>query len=152
MDPLDNTTHPPQEQPLGYLLYRAMAALRPVVTAELRPLGLALPEFVCLRILSISPGRSSAELARDTNVSPQAMNIVLRRLQDMGAVERPEAVSSGRALPAQLTSAGKALLMRAEAAVFGADARVLASLPPAERRELKRLLAAVGLDRTDVGA
>jgi hypothetical protein len=35
-------------------------------------------------------------------------------------------------------------LKRAEAAVKVADDRVLANLTPAERRELKRLLAAVG--------
>ncbi|EUA19216.1 marR-family protein transcriptional regulator [Mycobacterium xenopi 4042] len=45
-----------EDQPLGYLLYRAMTALRPQVTAELGPLGLGLPEFVCLRILSTFPG------------------------------------------------------------------------------------------------
>jgi DNA-binding MarR family transcriptional regulator len=64
-------------------------------------------------------------------------------LQDRGAVTRPASVSSGRALPAQLTAEGKALLKRAEAAVKVADDRVLANLTPAERRELKRLLAAV---------
>src|SRR5262249_33764885 len=93
----------PDEQPLGYLMYRIMAALRPAVAAELAPLGLVLAEFVCLRILSMSPGRSNAELARDTNVSPQAMNNVLRGLQDRGIVTRPATVSSGRALPAELT-------------------------------------------------
>ena len=77
-----------KDQPLGYLLYRVMTVLRPHVTAELGPLGLGLPEFVCLRILSMFPGQSSAELARTTNVSPQAMNLVLRGLQDMGAITR----------------------------------------------------------------
>ncbi|MBV9319233.1 MAG: MarR family transcriptional regulator [Mycobacterium sp.] len=133
-----------EDQPLGYLLYRVMAVLRPHVTAELAPVGLGLPEFVCLRALSMLPGQSSAELARDTNVSPQAMNLVLRGLQDMGAVTRPATVSSGRALPARLTSKGKALLKRAEAAVHVADERLLAHLSPSERRELKRLLHAVG--------
>ena len=133
-----------EDQPLGYLLYRVMAALRPQVTAELRPLGLGLPEFVCMRILSMSPGRSSAELARDSNVSPQAMNLVLRGLQDIGAVTRPASVSSGRALPAQLTAAGKALLKRAEMAVRAADEQVLTDLTPTERHEFKRLLDAVG--------
>ena len=56
---------------------------------------------------------------------------------------RPAAVSSGRALPAQLTAEGKTLLRRAEAAVKIADERVLANLTPAQRREFKRLLAAV---------
>ena len=131
-----------EDQPLGYLLYRVMAALRPQVNAELRPLGLGLPEFVCLRVLSTSPGRSSAELARDTNVSPQAMNIVLRGLQDRDVVTRPASVSSGRALPAQLTAKGRALLKRAEAAVSTAEERMMSHLSEDERRALKRLLAA----------
>jgi DNA-binding MarR family transcriptional regulator len=129
-----------EDQPLGYLLYRLMSALRPAVTAELAPLGLALGEFVCLRVLSIAPGRSNAELARDMNVSPQAMNNVLRALQDRGIVARPATVSSGRALPAQLTAKGRAVLKRAEAAVQVAEDRVLANLTAAQRRELKRLL------------
>ncbi|MCV7227754.1 MarR family winged helix-turn-helix transcriptional regulator [Mycolicibacterium komossense] len=133
-----------EDQPLGYLLYRIMAALRPAATAELKPLGLTLPEFVCLRILSMQPGRSSAELARDTNVSPQAMNAVLRGLQDSGVVKRPASVSSGRALPAHLTSDGKALLKRAEAAVRTADDRVLAGLSAEQRRVFRQLVDAIG--------
>jgi DNA-binding MarR family transcriptional regulator len=131
-----------EDQPLGYLLYRLMSALRPAVTAELAPLGLVLPEFVCLRMLSMAPGRSNAELARNMNVSPQAMNNVLRGLQDRGIVARPATVSSGRALPAELTAKGKTLLRRAEAAVRAADERVLANLTTAQRREIKLLLAA----------
>jgi DNA-binding MarR family transcriptional regulator len=132
------------DQPLGYLLYRIMAALRPAASAELKPLGLTLTEFVCLRILSMAPGRSSAELARDTNVSPQAMNTVLRGLQDAGVVERPASVPSGRALPAHLTTEGRALLKRAEAAVRTADDRVLAGLTPQQRREFIELIDAIG--------
>jgi DNA-binding MarR family transcriptional regulator len=131
-----------EDQPLGYLLHRLMSALRPAVSAELQPLGLVLTEFVCLRILSMAPGRSSAELARDMNVSPQAMNNVLRSLQERDYVARPATVSSGRALPAQLTAKGKALLKQAEAAVRVADERVLANLTDAQRREIKRLLDA----------
>ena len=130
-----------EDQPLGYLLYRVVAVLQPAVSAELRPLGLTLPEFVCLRILSMSPGQSNADLARHTNVSPQAMNHVLRGLQDRGAVERPASVSSGRARPAQLTLDGAALLGRAEAAVRGAENAVLSRLDKSQRCDLRRLLA-----------
>lgn len=133
-----------EDQPVGYLLYRVMTVLRPAMAAELGPLGLTLPEFVCLRILSVFPGRSSAELARNINVSPQAMNLLLRGLQDAGAVSRPATVPSGRALPARLTSKGRALLKRAEAAVRVADERLLANLTPTERRQFKRLLHLVG--------
>src|SRR5271155_5549248 len=52
------------DEPLGFLLYRVMAALRPQVAAELKPLGVGLPEFVCMRILAKHPGLTGAELAR----------------------------------------------------------------------------------------
>ncbi|GBE66454.1 putative HTH-type transcriptional regulator [Mycobacterium sp. MFM001] len=134
------------DAPLGYLLHRVGAALRPEVTAALRPLGLSLPEFVCMRILSLYPGMSSAELSRYGNVTPQAMNTVLRRLEDLGAVSRPASVPSGRALPATLTGSGRTLLKRAEAAVREADARILGKLSAAEQREFKRMLDALGSD------
>ncbi len=134
------------DAPLGYLLYRVGAVLRPEVSAALSPLGLTLPEFVCLRILSLSPGLSSAELARHTNVTPQAMNTVLRKLQDIGAVARPASVPSGRALPATLTGQGRTLLKHAESVVRGADARILTRLTGAQQREFKRMLEKLGSD------
>lgn len=135
-----------EDAPLGYLLYRVSSVLRPEASAALNPLGLTLPEFVCLRILSQSPGSSSAELARHASVTPQAMHTVLRKLEDLGAVDRPASVSSGRALPASLTDAGRELLHRAEAVVRTADARILAKLTAAEQAEFKRLLDKLGSD------
>jgi hypothetical protein len=79
------------DEPLGFLLYRVMAVLRPQVAAELKPLGLGLPEFVCMRILAQHPGLTGAELARGTNVSAQAMNQVLHALEDRGALTRADA-------------------------------------------------------------
>jgi DNA-binding MarR family transcriptional regulator len=134
------------DAPLGYLLYRVGAVLRPEVSGVLAPLGLTLPEFVCLRMLSVNPGLSSAELSRNSNVTPQAMNTVLRRLEEIGAVARPASVSSGRALPATLTSQGRTLLKRAEAAVRLADGRILGKLTAAQQREFKRMLERLGAD------
>ena len=86
------------------------------------------------------PDRSNAELARRANVTPQAMNLVLRALEDMGLIARPKATTSGRALPARLTRKGASLLKRAEKAVQVADAGLLGALTPTEGDELKRLL------------
>ncbi len=100
-----------------------------------------MPEFVCLRILAASPGRSNADLARETHVSAQAMNQLLRRLEAMGAVARPaSAPPTGRALPAELTDEGRTLHERAERAVRIADQRVLDKLLPTEQRHLKKTL------------
>lgn len=129
---------------LGYLLYRVARLLRRKVSAALSPLDLSLSEFLCMRALSINPGMCNAELSRQTNVTPQAMNAVLRRLQDAGLVARPASVVSGRALPAVLTTAGRALGKRAEAAVRAADAPCIARLTASEQREFRRILCALG--------
>jgi len=134
-----------EDMPLGYLLYRATAALRAEVTATvLEPLRLAFPEYLCLRMLSQLPGQSNAQLARVAVVSPQAMNKVIRELQSRGLVTRPATASSGRSLPAELTREGKALLERIDPRMAEAERRVLANLTERDGTEFRRLLAAVG--------
>jgi DNA-binding MarR family transcriptional regulator len=137
------------DQPLGYLMYRVMSALRPQAIAELAPLGLTMPEVVCLRILSVQPGLTSADLARDNHVSAQAMNQVLKAREDRGAVTRPASMPAGRPLPAELTRKGKAMLKRGEAAIHTADERILSSLTADEQHELRRLLYKAGSRATD---
>jgi DNA-binding MarR family transcriptional regulator len=144
-----------EDQSLGYLVRGLMARLRPHAVQALRPLGLGLPEFVCLKILNGDPGRTSAELARHTHVTAQAMNQVLQGLEEMGLVTRPASPPSGRALPAQLTRKGGALLRRAEEAVASSDEHLLAHLSAADRRQLKLLLYRAGnpsYDESAVGA
>jgi DNA-binding MarR family transcriptional regulator len=133
-----------RDEPLGYLLHRVTAALRAEVAATvLEPSELATPEYLCMRMLAQSP-KSNAQLAREAQVSPQAMNKVIRELQDRGLVTRPATVSSGRSLPATLTREGVTLLARLDPEVAEAEDRVLAKLSNQERHELRRLLVAVG--------
>ena len=109
----------------------------------LEPSELAAPEYLCLRMLSQAP-KSNAQLAREAQVSPQAMNKVIRELQDRGLVTRPATVSSGRSLPATLTREGVTMLARLDPEVAEAEDRVLAGLGKQDQRELRRLLVAVG--------
>ncbi|MBF6173862.1 MarR family winged helix-turn-helix transcriptional regulator [Nocardia blacklockiae] len=133
-----------EDKPLGYLLHRVATTLRAeVATTVLEPLALAFPEYLCLRMLAQSPGASNAQLARDLGVSPQAMNKVLRELQQRGLVTRPATVPSGRALPASLSRDGIAILERIDPRIVEAERRVLAKLSERDRREFRRLLAAV---------
>ncbi|MGE0219040.1 MarR family winged helix-turn-helix transcriptional regulator [Mycolicibacterium sp.] len=134
-----------RDEPLGYLLQRLGSALRAEVTSTvLEPHGLTFPQYICMRILARHPGRSNAELARDAMVSPQAMNMVVRGLQDLGWVTRPATVASGRSRPAELTAAGTALLERTTPGIRAAEERVLGPIPDQDRRELRRILAALG--------
>jgi len=130
------------DAPLGHLLHRLASALRSDVTTEvLEPLGLTFPQYICLRILSQRPGQSNAELAREVAVSPQAMNIVVRSLQQRALVARPDSVSSGRSLPIDLSREGRALLARTDDGIRAAEQRVLGTLSERDRTELRRILA-----------
>lgn len=136
-----------EDQPLGFLLSRVANALRAEVTAAvLEPVDVAFPQYLCMRILSQHPGRSNAELARDFNVSPQAMNMVLRGLEDRGLVTRPTRVPSGRSLPAQLTREGRELLKRTDSGVRAAEGKLMTNLSQRQQQEFKRILAALGTD------
>jgi DNA-binding MarR family transcriptional regulator len=133
------------DEPLGYLLYRVASALRAEVsTTALDPVGLSFPQYICMRILARFPDRSNAELARDTGVSPQAMNMVLRSLEERELVTRPDTVASGRSLPAKLTRAGGQLLERTETGVRAAEQRLMADLSAEQRREFRTILAVLG--------
>ena len=136
-----------EDQPLGYLLSRVMFALKADVTAAvLDPLEVAFPEYLCMRVLAKYPGQSNADLARALSVSPQAMNMVLRGLEDRRLVARPASVASGRSLPAQLTREGEELLKRTDAGVRAAERKLMANLTDNERYDFRRILAALGSD------
>ena len=136
-----------EDQPLGYLLSRVMFALKADVTETvLDPLEVAFPEYLCMRVLAKFPGQSNADLARALNVSPQAMNMVLRGLEERRLVARPASVASGRSLPAQLTREGSELLKRTDAGVRAAEDRLMANLSDDERHSFKHVLGALGSD------
>jgi len=136
-----------EDQQLGYLLSRVMFALKSDVSAAvLDPLEVAFPEYLCMRVLSKYPGQSNADLARALSVSPQAMNMVLRGLEERGLVTRPASVASGRSLPAQLTREGADLLKRTDAGVRAAENRLMVNMTDEERDQFKRTLAALGSD------
>ena len=134
-----------EDEPLGYLLHRVASALRAEVTSGvLDSLELTFPQYICMRLLSKYGDRSNAELARDSGVSPQAMNMVLRGLEERELVSRPASVASGRSLPATLTRRGRELLARTDSGVKSAEQRLLENLTDTQQREFRRLLAALG--------
>lgn len=130
------------DEAVGYVLKKAAAALRGAMDAALRPLDLSVPQYACLELLGQRPGLSNAELARGAFVTRQAMNGVLRGLQDRGLVSRPATAPHGRALPTELTSVGHRQLRTASAAVRAVEQQMLAALPPQRRRRLRDDLAA----------
>jgi len=132
----------PVEEAVGYVLKQAAAALRATMDGALRPLGLTVPQYACLELLGQKPGLSNAELARGAFVTRQSMNGVLRGLQDRGLLTRPLIALRGRALPTQLTAAGRESLQGASTAVRAAEQRMLTALPTSAQRRLRDDLTA----------
>lgn len=95
----------------------------------LRPIQLTVPQYACLELLGQRPGLSNAEPARGAFVTRQSMNGVLRGLQERGLLTRPATALLGRALPTQLTSAGRERLHTASTAVRAVERHMLTPLP-----------------------
>jgi len=131
----------PVAEAVGYVLKQAAVALRAAMDSALRPLELTVPQYACLELLGQRPGLSNAELARGAFVTRQSMNGVLRGLQDRGLVARPATAPQGRALPTQLTPAGRERLHAASTAVRAVEQQMLTPLPADSRRRLRDDLA-----------
>lgn len=131
----------PVGEAVGYVLKQAATALRAAMDAALRPLQLTVAQYSCLELLGQRPGMSGSELARGTFVTRQSMNLVLQGLQQRGLLTRPAVAEHGKALPTELTAAGRNKLRAASIAVRAVEKRMLASLTPAAQRRLLADLA-----------
>ncbi len=130
------------ELSVGYALKQAAAALRTAMDAGLRPLGLSVPQYACLELLGQRPGLSAAELARGAFVTRQSMHAVLLGLEERGLLARATTATQGRALPTELTDAGRRVLARASQTVAAIERRMTQALPPAAQQRLRADLAA----------
>jgi DNA-binding MarR family transcriptional regulator len=127
---------------VGYALKRATVALRTAMDAGLRPLGLTVPQYSCLELLGQRPGLSASELARSAFVTRQSMQALLIGLEERGLLSRSTAAPQGRALPTELTDAGRRLFTQASQIVAAIEQRMTNALGAAERRRLRADLAA----------
>lgn len=138
----------PVDESVGYVLKQATTALRSAMDAVLRPLGLTVPQYSCLEVLDQRPGLSGSELARATFVTRQSMHLVLQGLQQRGLLTRAVVAGRGKALPTQLTDAGRAQLRAASLAVRGIEKQMLAPLTPSAQQRLRADLAACAVALT----
>ncbi|WP_423920927.1 MarR family winged helix-turn-helix transcriptional regulator [Frigoribacterium sp. 2-23] len=131
------------ETSLGYLLKEAASALRLSMEEVLRPLDMTITHYSCLELLAQRPGLSNSELARGTFVTRQSMNVLLQSLERAGQVTRATEAPAGRALPTELTSAGREKLAAASAAVRSVEVRMLGELSADDQATARRLLRAM---------
>ena len=134
---------------IAYLLRQAQAGVRFALDAAFKPLGLTAPQFLVLNLLDAYPGVSGAELARVAQLTPQTVNLIVRKLEREKLVRRQEHETHGRVLRAELTAQGRGRLARCKRGADLVEARLLATLDPKSEAAVRRWLVAVarGLSR-----
>ena len=100
-----------QNQSLGFAVKRLQHAMRKKMDARLGAIGLTLPQYTALALLSASPNMSNAELARRSFLAAPTMLRIIDNLVESGLVDRADITDRSRAL--SLTPAGNQALTRA---------------------------------------
>lgn len=128
---------------IGYLLKQLNSAFRRRFDERLRnrAMDLSMAHMAALFALQDEPGLAGAQLARRTMISAQAMNGVLRRLEDDGLISRQQHPENRHTDCWTLTAAGSRRLAQARRVARPVLQKMLSGLSAAERREFRRLLA-----------
>jgi len=106
-------------------LKHAQSASRAALEGEFSRIGITIPQFLALAEIDQNANISSAELARQSYVSPQAMMTIVARLEASGSITRTPAAHGGRSLTMRLTPKGAALLKEARAHAYAIERYVL---------------------------
>ncbi|MGO3362232.1 MAG: MarR family winged helix-turn-helix transcriptional regulator [Corynebacterium sp.] len=128
---------------VGVLVKQTQSLLHQAMDRELRPLGLTVPQFACLRALGEEPGMSGAELARRMFVSRQSTSGVVGGLEGRALIERAAERGPQRQRATVLTGAGREILGRAEDAVAGVVGDMTRSVADGDLEVTRGVLSAM---------
>ncbi|WP_433429766.1 MarR family winged helix-turn-helix transcriptional regulator [Nonomuraea sp. CA-141351] len=134
----------PADERLGLDIKRTEQALIAAKQAAIRPAGLTVPQYAALFALDGNPGMSGAALARACLVTPQAMTVVLKNLEERGFIERSPHPWHRNVLETRLTEAGRAALEAADERAVVVERAIAAEFSAEERKILRDLLARCG--------
>jgi DNA-binding MarR family transcriptional regulator len=126
----------PEGTRLTYAIARLERALRRELERGLAPLGLTVSQYTALSVLRARSGLSSAQLARRSYVSPQAMNELIAALDAKGLITRTPSPRHQRILQATLTPHGRRIARLGDAVVDRLEDAMLDGLDASEREGL----------------
>ena len=111
-------------------------------------IGMKLKQLITLELLVKNEGCLQQELGATLMVDPNNCVLLLNELDDRGYVERQRDPKDRRRHIVVITAAGQKALAKAEAKLEALEGEVLVNLEPAEREQLRDLLARAmeGLD------
>jgi DNA-binding MarR family transcriptional regulator len=118
------------EQRLGHMVKSLEQEVSGAKDGVLRPMGVTVPQYTALLVISDEPGISGAELARRCLV-----NLTLK-----GYIERRSVPGQGRAMETTITASGKRMLAKADAAVMKVEAQLKGALAAKDQATFAKLL------------
>jgi DNA-binding MarR family transcriptional regulator len=133
----DATAPPPS---LGTRLKRAEQAMLRAKNAVLKPIGLTLAQYVALGELEREPGVTAATLSRACQVSPQAMMILLKGMEQQGLIVRATHPRHPNVLEIHVTEVGRSALQEGRSFVQPVEQRVWDAFSPAELKLFDEML------------
>lgn len=122
------------------VLKRAEQTLLRAKSAALQPVGVTLAQYVALAELDRHPGVTGATLARASLVTPQAMMVVLKSLEEQGLIVRSPHARHPNVLELHITNAGREALESARQRVEPVERRIIDAFSPEELDVLGALL------------
>lgn len=125
---------------VGFLLSQLGFSASQRFHDALKPLGLHPREFLLLRFISASEGRSQQALASLLAVPPSRMVALVDHLEELGLVERRPDPHDRRVRALHLTDRGRVVLGRATKLALAHEQRLCSALGEQEREQLIDLL------------
>lgn len=126
---------------ISYLVKWIERGLRVRLDAALAPMQISTQEYTALSVLSRRDGLSSAQLARRTLVSAQAMNQIVIGLEQRGLIVRKADADHNKIQRASLSALGRKMLAACDRASAPIEAELLSGLSPAQVSQLRRALS-----------
>lgn len=123
----------PRTPSLLYAVKQVELAVRAHLDELLRASGTTVLQYTALTVLARRDGLTTAELARNSFVTPQAMGELVTTLERRGLVERRVDPGHRRRLLISLTGAGAELLAGLDEPVRGLEERMVAAFSADER-------------------
>ena len=130
-----------EEPRLGMLVKRAEQAMIRTKSVALKLVGLTPAQYVALVELEQQPGITAASLARACLVTPQAMMILLKTMDQQGLITRSAHPRHPNVLELHMTDVGREALREARELVDPIEERVFAAFSAKETVAFREFLS-----------
>jgi DNA-binding MarR family transcriptional regulator len=122
----------------------ALRLHRRLMMQALADRGIHHGQAMCLRLLIVNEGIAQRDLAKALHVAPPTLTKMLHSMEKAGLVRRRPDAADARLTRVELTEAGRAEEKEMRVVAAGYVNTTIGALPEDDRRELARLLEALG--------